>query len=113
MSKLALVNGRPKMTAEAASPTIYDETYTLVSNISTGTPITLPNSGTYTSEELEVRLNGIRMDSGIDYNFVGSPPRTQISFTFDLLGGSNPDVINFRAIWLGSLTTDNLRLMII
>jgi len=92
--KLALVSGVPRMVDESASPTIYDETWAVNSNISTGTPITLPNSGTYTSEELEIRLNGVRMDSGIDYNFVGSPPRTQVAFTFDLIDGE--DTLNFR-----------------
>jgi len=94
--KLALVNGIPRMVEETASVTIYDQTYTVVSDIVTGVPVTLPGGGTYTSEELEVRLNGIRMDSGIDYNFTGSPPRTQVVFTFDLVGGANPDKINFR-----------------
>lgn len=95
--KLALVSGVPRMVDESASPVIYDETYTVPSNITAGTPITLPNSGSYTGEELEIRLNGVRMDSGIDYNFVGgAPPRTQVVFTFDLVGGSYPDLINFR-----------------
>lgn len=94
--KLALVNGIPRMVNETSSVAIYDETYTLVSDITTGTPVTLPNSGTYTGDELEVRLNGVRMDSGIDYNFVGSAPRTQVAFTFDLLGNTNPDTLNFR-----------------
>lgn len=94
--KLALVNGIPRMVDESAAPVIYDETYTVISDITTGTSVTLPASGTYTSEELEIRLNGVRMDSGVDYNLVGSPPRTQVTFTFDLLGGTNPDKINFR-----------------
>jgi hypothetical protein len=93
---LQLVSGIPRMVTESSAVTIYDQTFTVISDITTGTPITLPSAGTYTGEELEVRLNGIRMDSGIDYNFIGSPPRTQISFTFDLVGGSNPDYINFR-----------------
>ena len=92
MAKLALVNGIPRMVAEAAV-TIYDQTYNVVSGITAGVSVTLPSAGTYTSEELELRLNGVRMDSGIDYNFVGSPPRTQVSFTFDLVIG---DQLNFR-----------------
>lgn len=91
--KLTLVNGLPKMVDESASPTIYDQTFSVGALISTGTPITLPSGGTYTDEELEVRLNGIRMDSGSDYNFVGSLPRTQVAFTFDLVSG---DEVNFR-----------------
>jgi hypothetical protein len=93
MAKLALVNGIPRMVAEASSVTIYDQTYDVVSGITTGVSVTLPSSGTYTGEELEIRLNGVRMDSGIDYNFVGSPPRTQVAFTFDLVIG---DQLNFR-----------------
>jgi hypothetical protein len=93
MAKLALVNGIPRMVAEASAVTIYDQTYDVVSGITTGTSVTLPSSGTYTGEELEIRLNGVRMDSGIDYNFVGSPPRTQVAFTFDLVIG---DQLNFR-----------------
>ena len=93
MAKLALVNGIPRMVAEASSVTIYDQTYDVVSSITTGVSVTLPSSGTYTGEELEIRLNGVRMDSGIDYNFVGSPPRTQVAFTFDLVIG---DQLNFR-----------------
>jgi len=92
MAKLALVNGIPRMVAEAAV-TIYDQTYNVVSGITAGVSVTLPSAGTYTSEELELRLNGVKMDSGIDYNFVGSPPRTQVSFTFDLVIG---DQLNFR-----------------
>jgi len=93
MAKLALVSGIPRMVAEAAAVTIYDQTYDVVSGITTGVSVTLPSAGTYTGEELEIRLNGVRMDSGIDYNFVGSPPRTQVQFTFDLVIG---DQLNFR-----------------
>jgi len=84
------------MVDESASPAIYDQTYTVPSLITASTAITLPASGTYSGEELEVRLNGIKQDSGIDYNFVGSGTRTQISFTFDLYGSPSADVINFR-----------------
>lgn len=94
--KLTLVAGVPRMVDEAAATTIYDQTLVVVSDITAGTPVTLPSGGTYTDEELEIRLNGVRMDSGIDYNFVGIAPRTQVSFTFDLVGGANPDNINFR-----------------
>ena len=90
---LRLSNGIPRTFAEASSVTIYDQTYDVVSGITTGVAVTLPASGTYTSEELEIRLNGVRMDLGIDYNTVGSPPRTQVTFTFDLVIG---DQVNFR-----------------
>lgn len=90
-----LVNGVPHLVSEGSS--YYDETYTVNSDISANTPITLPNSGTYTSSELEVWLRGIRLTPVIDYNYVGSPPRTQVSFTFDLYThATDPDVIRFR-----------------
>ncbi len=81
------------MVNETSSVTIYDQTYTVASDITTGVSVTLPSGGTYDSEELEVRLNGVRMDSGIDYSFVGTVPRTQVQFTFDLVIG---DQLNFR-----------------
>ena len=88
-----IVSGVLRSFDEASSLTIYDQTYSVNSTVSTGTPITLPSSGTYTSGELEVYLNGQRLDDAVDYNYVGSPPRTQVSFTFDLLTG---DEIRFR-----------------
>jgi len=81
------------MIVQASSPTIYDQDYAVGSTITTGTAITLPASGSYTGDELEVRLNGVRMDYGVDFTTVGSPPRTQIAFTFNLVNG---DVLNFR-----------------
>lgn len=88
---LRLINGIPRL---VAGPAIYDETYSVSGTITTGNPITLPASGTYNSEELEVRLNGQRLESVVDYNYVGgSPPRTQVAFTFDLVIG---DQVNFR-----------------
>jgi len=101
--KLALVSGIPRMVDESASPTIYDETLDIVASspgageivgpISTGTPITLPSSKTYNSDELEVRLDGQKMDDLFDYIYEGTIPRTQISFAFDIWVGAR---INFR-----------------
>lgn len=94
--KLALVNGLPRMVDESASPAIYDESVDLVGTLSAGTPYTLPNSGSYEGEEIEVFLDGQTLDSGSDFNFVGAgPTRTQVSFTFDLLAG---DRLRFRKI---------------
>jgi hypothetical protein len=94
--KLALVNGIPRMVDESASPTIYDESVTLASNLSTGVNYTLPASGTYEGEEIEVYLDGQVLDSGADFNFVGAgPTRTQVVFTFDLYIG---DRLRFRRI---------------
>lgn len=94
--KLALVNGIPRMTEESASPAIYSQTYTVPSLITAGTAITLPASGSYVGEELEVRLNGVRQEIVLDYNYVGSGTKTQISFTFDLYASPSADIINFR-----------------
>lgn len=90
---LRLVNGQPRHFAESGSPTIYDQTIDVVSPITAGTSITLPASQQYTSAELEVRLNGIRLEPVVDYTYVGSPPRTQIQLTFDLVVG---DRLRFR-----------------
>lgn len=90
---LRIINGVARMANEAGSVTIYEETYTVGSTITAGTSVTLPNSGTYTSDDIEVYLGGQKLDSLIDYNYVGSPPRTQVSFTFDLVTG---DSLMFR-----------------
>lgn len=80
---------------EASSISIYDQSIDVGSIITTGTPVTLPASGTYDSQELEVYLNGQVLDDIADYNFVGTVPRTQVAFTFQLEVG---DRIRFRKI---------------
>lgn len=90
---LRISNGAPRSFDEASSPTIYDETLNVNSTITTGTPVTLPASGTYDSAELEVYLNGQRLTVTEDYGYVASPPRTQVTFTFDLING---DKVRFR-----------------
>jgi hypothetical protein len=90
---LRLVNGVARSFEEAGAIPIYDESFEVVSDITTGTPVTLPNSGTYDSDELEVYLNGQRLEQLVDYNYEGSAPRTQVSFTFDLVEG---DLVRFR-----------------
>lgn len=82
---------------------IYDESLKVVASspgageivgpVSAGTNIALPNSQTYSSMELQVYLNGDRLESVFDYSYVGSIPRTQIQFTFSLEVG---DRIDFR-----------------
>lgn len=102
--KLQLVNGIPKMIDESATPPIYDEYIDIVASgasgdnalnvpVAAGTPITLPNSGTYISEELEVYIGGQRLEDFVDYNYVGTGVRSQISMTFDL---EVSDRIRFR-----------------
>lgn len=84
-----LQNGVPRAAAETADPTIYDQGVDVASPITAGTSVTLPSSQTYTSAELEVYLNGTRLESVQDYTYVGSPPRTQIQFTIDLVVGDH------------------------
>lgn len=87
-------NGFPKMFDESSTPTIYDQSLTMgIGGLPTGTPLTLPSSQTYDSLELEVYLNNVRLTPIADYNYVGTVPRTQVSFTFDLL---QSDVVRFR-----------------
>jgi len=92
---LRLINGIPRSFDEASSIPIYDESLTVSSTITAGTNVALPLSGTYDGQELEVYCNGQVLDDIADYIFVGSPPRTQVQFTFDLITG---DIIRFRKI---------------
>lgn len=90
---LRLSAGVARSFDESSSPTIYDQVYTVSGTLTAGTSITLPASGTYQSDELEVYLNGQRVKVGDDYQYVGSGTRTQIQFTFDLL---NAEQVRFR-----------------
>ncbi len=92
---LRLSNGVARSFDEASTTPIYDESIDVDSIITTGTPVTLPASGTYDSQELEVYFNGQVLDDVTDYNFVGIAPRTQVAFTFQLEIG---DKIRFRKI---------------
>lgn len=101
---LRLINGVPRQANESGGGgTIYDQSLTVVASspgpneivgpIITGTNITLPAAQTYDDLDLQVYLNGDRLEPVFDYNYVGSPPRTQIAFTFDIVVG---DRIDFR-----------------
>lgn len=91
---LRLSNGVPRSFDEGASITIYDQSLTVVPSgaganqingpVTTGTGVTLPGGQTYTAAELQVYLNGDRLEPVFDYTYVGSPPRTQLQFTFQL-----------------------------
>ena len=72
---------------------LYDETTSVISDITAGTAITLPVSKTYNSKELEIYLNGNIQSLTEDYTYVGTVPRTQVQFTHDLLAG---DKLRFR-----------------
>jgi hypothetical protein len=93
---LRISNGVPRSFAESATPAIYDETYTAVGTVTAGTAITLPNSGSYNSTELEVYFNGQLLAVVDDFNYVGSPTRTQITLTFDLLNGEKIRFLKLR-----------------
>lgn len=101
-SFLRLVAGQAKTFAESLV-TIYDQPLTVVASgaganqingpVTTGTSVTLPSSGSYVGEELEIRLSGQRLEALYDYNYVGSGTKTQVAFTFDLAVG---DRLDFR-----------------
>ena len=91
---LKIVDGIP--TASTSSFNYYDEYVTLGAPITSGTNITLPASGTYTGDDLEVYLNNIRQTDVLDYTWQGSPPRTQIQFTRDLVIG---DILRYRKVY--------------
>lgn len=57
--------------------------------IAPNTSITIPSSITYTDSDLNIYLNGTRLIPSIDYNYVGVAPRTQVSFTFQLIPGDS------------------------
>lgn len=98
MSKvLKLVNGEPKMVAiSVADTSIYNGQLNVASPITAGTSVTLPSSGTYNSTELNIFLNGARLYFTEDYTHVGSAPRTQVQFLFDLVVG---DQLLFYREW--------------
>jgi hypothetical protein len=88
---LRLSNGVPRSFDEASVLTIYDQVYVVGGGgLTTGTSITLPGGQTYTSEELEIYLNGQRVKLGDDYTSTSS---TQVAFTFDLLANEQ---VRFR-----------------
>lgn len=89
-----IVNGVLRSFEESGSPTIYDRTISIVASgavspdlngpVTSGTNITLPSGQTYTGDELQVYLNGLRLDDVLDYNTTSS---TQIQMTFNLEAG--------------------------
>jgi hypothetical protein len=95
-SLLTLVNGIPRMVASAAAPAIYDHELT-ASNTSTGTPVTLPASGSFTGQELEVYLNGQRLEMSTDWAASGAGPTyTAVTFTFPLVLGDLVQFVKLR-----------------
>lgn len=100
---LRLSNGVPRSFDEGSAIVIYDQSLTVVASgaganeingpVNAGVSITLPGSQTYADAELQIYLNGDRLESVFDYSYVGSIPRTQIQFTFGLVVG---DRVDFR-----------------
>ena len=88
-----IINGIPRIQAESGTPIIYDETIQILSPVTAGVPVSLPNSKTYTGDELKVKFRGQDLTDVYDYNWVGSGAKTQVVFTFDLQIG---DYIGFR-----------------
>lgn len=91
---LTLINGRPQMASVTTVTAIYDQTYASVSNLSSGSLITLPNSGNYYNKDLRVYLNGAFWEVNVDYAYPsGSAPFTQIQILQDIVVN---DSIHFR-----------------
>ena len=106
---LRLSNGLARSFPESSSSTIYDERLSIVSGapadsneatgpINAGVSVTLPNSGTYTGLELQIYLNGDRLEPVFDYTYVGSGSgKTQVQFTFGLVVLDTVDFVIQRA----------------
>jgi hypothetical protein len=108
---LVLVSGVPRQqTITTSLPLIYDQTVSVVSSggtppssingpISAGTAVTLPGSETYTLNtnsvaNLQIYLNGDRLEQTLDWTTSGSGPNyTAVQFTFQL---NALDVLVFR-----------------
>lgn len=93
-----LVNGVLRSFQESATATIYDQSATIGAPLTTGSPLTLPSSGSYTVSNgvtsLNVFLNGQKLIYTTDWNTNGAGPTyTAVVFTFDLLVN---DIVEFR-----------------
>lgn len=101
---LRLSNGVQRSFPESSSLTIYDQSLSVLASgasgpneingpIGAGVNVTLPFGQTYTAAELQIYLNGDRLEPVFDYSYVGVAPRTQLQFTFQLEAG---DRVDFR-----------------
>lgn len=90
---LRIINGIARMADEGTLVPIFEQELSIGTLITSGTAVTVPASTTYTDLDLEVFLGGQRLDPGSDFSYLGSPPRTQVSFPFDLVVG---DILIFR-----------------
>jgi hypothetical protein len=105
---LGLVNGVPRGATLPGTTLIYDQSITVVASgaganqingpVSSGTPITLPASGTYTLNansiaNINIYLNGDRMEQTFDWTTSGAGPNyTAFQFTFILVVGDRLDI---------------------
>ena len=102
---LSLINGLPRLISVGSSPTVVNDYFDVVvsgasgqnqrneAQVTASTTITLPNSISYDGTELLIFVNNIPQDQLLDFNWVGTAPRTQIFFTYDLKAG---DHVRFR-----------------
>ena len=75
---LSLINGVPR-TIDTTAVNVFQETETVpAGGYPQGTTVTIPSSGNYNSTDLKVFYNGLLLEPGVDYIYVGSAPRTQI-----------------------------------
>lgn len=91
MGKAVLIPDNGVLVAKSA----YDETVDILVDASSPVTITLPNSETYEDDELWVELRGQLLRPGIDYNFLGVVPRTQIELLQDVVVG---DTVRIRKL---------------
>jgi hypothetical protein len=85
---LTVVNGIPTIRTQTADVSIEDFSETLASDISSPTEYTLPGGLSYDGQELEIWVNNIRQDEGIDFFYVGAgSAKTKIYFSYDLFSG--------------------------
>jgi hypothetical protein len=99
---LTLVNGVPRQ--QTNIQIIYEQNIDVISGVAAnsnqiqgpvtaGTQIVLPLAQTYISVDLEIYLNGDRLNPILDYSYVGTGSRTRVALTFDLVVG---DTLVFR-----------------
>ncbi len=88
-----IVNGVWRQKTMPGTATAYEEAYSVSSTITAGSNVTIPNSQSYDGSELFVFVNGQALYEPTDFQYVGTSPRTQVAFTFDLFSG---DVILFK-----------------
>ena len=94
---LRVVRGKARMAEIPGLDTslIYDESFTVPSGgLVSGDIITLPNSGSYTDKDLEVFFNGQFLEEDVDYEYVGTAPRTQVKV---LRSFNEAEKIRFRS----------------